>query len=155
MNRLLPFHLPKKIRNMNKKTYLILLVDRKRTKMFTLIDGAVEDKADFDDDQVPKKVKHGNDTWDSQDKIFRHIEEHLHRHLLLVGQHVAEFGRKNHISEIIIGSHKPLFAKIEKHLPYPFCHKVKGRFVTELKAPFNEILHRALQSIDQIEANTT
>jgi len=136
---------------MKPKTYMILLADRKQAKMFTIIDGTVEKKEEFVDGQVPQIVKHGDNLWDAQDKIFRHIEDHLHRHLTLIGNRAARFAKRNHVSEIIIGGHKPLFAKIEKHLPYPFCHKVSGRFVTELKAPFNEILRRAKRSIVQLE----
>lgn len=130
---------------------MILLADRKRATMFTIINGVVVKKEELMDAQVPQKVKHGDDTWDAQDKIFRHIEDHLHRHLTLIGKHAAQFAKRNRVSEIIIGGHKPLFSKIEKHLPYPFCHKVTGRFVTELKAPFNEILRRAKRSIAQLE----
>lgn len=133
------------------KTYMVLLADRKRAKMFTLVDGMVGRKEEFRNGHVPQKVKHGDDTWDAPDKIFRHIEDHLHRHLTLVGQHAFNFSKGDHIAGVIIGSHKPLFSKIEKHLPYPLSRKVKGRFVTELKAPFNEILKRAKRLIDQIE----
>lgn len=133
------------------KTYMVLLVDRQKAKMFTLIDGSVERVEEIKDGHVPQKVKHGDDTWDAQNKIFRHIEDHLHRHLTLVSQKAAIFAKENHIAVIIIGSHKPLFSKIEKHLPYPLSQKVKGTFVTELKAPFNEVLKRAKRLIDQIE----
>ena len=136
---------------MKNKIYMVLLVDRQKAKMFTISDGAVEKIEEFKDGHVPQKVKHGDDTWDAQDKIFRHIEDHLHRHLTLVGKKAAAFTKENNITGIIIGSHRPLFSKIEKHLPYPLSRKIKGRFVTELKAPFNEILQRAERLIEQIE----
>lgn len=132
---------------------MVLLADRKMVKMFTLLDGSIEEKEEFENEHVPQKVKHGDNTWDAQDKIFRHIEDHLHRHLKKVGERAAKFALKNNISELIIGGHKPLFSKIEKHLPYPLSQKVTGRFVTELKAPFNEILHRAQKHIAQSEQN--
>lgn len=136
---------------MKNQTYMILLVDRQKAKMFTLVDGAVGQVEEFKDGHVPQKVKHGDDTWDAQDKIFRHIEDHLHRHLALIGKKAAAFAKENSITGVIIGSHKPLFLKIEKHLPYPLSLKVKGKFVTELKAPFNEILRRATHVIGEIE----
>lgn len=136
---------------MKNKTYMVLLADRQKAKMFTFTDGVVGSTEGLRDGQVPQKVKHGDDTWDSQDKIFRHIEDHLHRHLLLIGQHANHFAQQNHISRIIIGSHKQLFSKIEKTLPYPLSRRVKGRFVTELKSPFHEITGRVKRLIDQIE----
>lgn len=133
------------------KTYMVLLVDRQKAKMFILTNGTVANIVEIKDGHVPQKVKHGDDTWDAQNKIFRHIEDHLHRHLLLVGEKAAEFAGQNHVSRLIIGSHKALFSKVEKHLPTPLFKKVKGKFVTELKAPFNEILHRVLKKINEIE----
>lgn len=136
---------------MTSKKYMVLLVDRQRVKIFSIINGAVEDMREFEDDQVPKKVKHGDDTWDAQDKIFRHIEDHLHKHLVKAAGHAFDFAKENHVWAIIIGGHKPLFSKIEKHLAYPLSNKVKGTFVTELKSPFNEILKRAKSTVDKIE----
>lgn len=139
---------------MNKRNnaYMVLLVDRKKAVMFTLFDGSVGKKDELIDGHVPQKVKHGDDTWDAQDKIFRHIEDHLHRHLKLVSEKTAAFAKENNISKIIIGSHKPLFSKIENHLPHPLSKKVKGKFITELKTPFNEILRRAKNLISELEA---
>jgi len=131
--------------------YLILLVDRKRARIFTIQNGVVDKDKEFVNGHVPQKVKHGDDTWDAQDKIFRHIEDHLHRHLTFVVQNTADFTSKNHIDGLIIGSHKPLFSKIKEHFPCPLSKKVKGTFVTELKAPFGEILKRAKRAIDKIE----
>lgn len=138
---------------MNKRniTYLILLIDRKHASMITLLNGLVIDTETVTDGQVPQKVKHGDDTWDAQDKIFRHIEDHLHRHLTLMLDKATSFVKEHNVSTIIIGSHKPLFAKIEKNLPLPLAKKVKGYFVTELNAPFNEILERANLLIAQLE----
>lgn len=119
--------------------------------MFILRKGVVKQDEEIIIDNVPQKVKHGDDTWDAQDKIFRHIEDHLHRHLKLVAQKVSSFVKKKRIDGIVIGGHKPLFAKIEKHLQYPLSRKVKGTFVTELKAPFGQILKRAKHAIKEIE----
>ena len=130
---------------------MILLVDRQKAKMFMLTNGTVANTVEIKDGHVPQKVKHGDDTWDAQNKIFRHIEDHLHRHLLLIGKKATDFARQNHVSGLIIGSHKALFSKVEKHLPVPLSKKLKGRFVTELKAPFNEILHKAVLCVAKIE----
>lgn len=136
---------------MSNKTYLVLLVDRVKAEFFTLLDGSVGSHELLKHDQVPQRVKHGSNTWDAQDKIMRHIEDHLRRHLRNIFQAVRSFTEKNHVDGIIIGSHKPLFSKIEKHLSYPLDRKIKGRFVTELKGPFNEVLKRAKKAISEVE----
>lgn len=133
-------------------TYMILLVDRKHAKFFLLQDGVViSTKTELHNEYVPQKVKHGDDTWDAQDKIFRHIQNHLHRYLQEVAKEASDFARQDHIVGIVIGGHKQLFQAIKKHLPYPWKDKVKGYFVTELKVPFNEILKRAKKEIDLLE----
>lgn len=133
------------------KKYLVLLVDRKRARMFTMTNGIVRHEEEVIDGFVPQKVKHGDDTWDAQDKIFRHIEDHLHRHLTLIAKRAAEYVKKERVTDIVIGGHKPLLPKVKKHLPYPLNKKVKGTFVTELKAPFGEILKRAKNCIERVE----
>lgn len=133
------------------KIYMVLLVDRQKAKLFTIVNNVVTKQSSIFDDQVPKKVKHGDDTWDAQNKIFRHIEDHLHRHLNLVVDHAVQFANKNHASVIFIGSHKPLFSKIKKQLPNSLLKLVQGEFVTELKAPFPEIVKRALAQIEYVE----
>ncbi|MBP7832210.1 MAG: hypothetical protein KA035_00345 [Candidatus Levybacteria bacterium] len=134
-----------------KKKYMVLLVDRNRASMFALMDDVVSKKEVLKSDDTPQKVKHGDDTWDAQNKIFRHIEDHLHRHLQKVGSYAQVFAKENHITEIIIGGHRPLFAKVKKNLPPSLSKKVKGTFVTELKVSFGEILKRAKKCIDIIE----
>lgn len=131
--------------------YLVLLADRKNARMFTLQKGVAGQHEEIVCEDVPQKVRHGDDTWDSQDKIFRHIEDHLRRHLECVGQQAKLYVEKNNIDRILIGSHKPLFGKIKKNLQYPLSQKVVGTFVTELKIPFGEILNRAKIHIAEIE----
>lgn len=127
---------------------MILLVDKKRASMFTFFKGAVGDKIDISDEQVPQRVKKGGERWNAQDKIFRHIEQHLHRHLAVIGNKAALFAKQNDVSNLVIGSHPFLFKKIKKHLPYPLRNNVRGIFVTELKEPFNKILKRVKYCIE-------
>lgn len=136
---------------MNNNKYLVLAVDRQKALLFAMVDGIVESNAVVLSNSVPQKVKHGDDTWDAQDKIFRHIEDHLHRHLEKVAKKTTEFAKKNRVSGILIGGHKPLFAKVEKHIPYPFSKKIKGTFVTELKIPQNDIIKKAVKKLERLE----
>lgn len=137
---------------MKDNKYLVLLVDKKAAKFLMVhSNGAVERSEEFTDGHVPQKVKHGDDTWDSQDKIFRHIEDHLHRHLVLVAKHASIYAGKETIAGIFIGSNAQLLPKIKKHLLYPLSGKVKGTFLLEMKAPFNKILERIKNLISRTE----
>lgn len=119
--------------------------------MFTLNNGAVERHLELSNDEAPPRVKHGDDTWDAQDKIFRHVEDHLHRHLEHVAKEALEFAKKEKIAGVLIGGHRPLFSKIEKQLKYPLSKKVIGTFVTELKVPQEEVFKRVKKLVEKME----
>lgn len=135
----------------NNKTYLVLLADRKMAKLYTLFGESVSVLSEFSKNDVPQKVKHGENAWDAQDKINRHIENHLHQHLVLVAEFVKKYVKQNPVDGIIIGGHKTLFANIKKHIPYPLSKKVVGNFVTELKIPLNAISKKAIAEIEKLE----
>lgn len=137
------------------KTYLVLIADRKQAKLFTLFKGTVSSLLDFSKNDVPQKVKHGSNTWDAQDKINRHIQEHLHQHLNSLSAIVKKYVKENPVDGILIGGHKNLFVIIKKHLPYPLSKKVIGNFVTELKVPLNTISKKAIEEIEKLELADT
>lgn len=113
--------------------------------------GAVERSEEIMDGQVPKKVKHGDDNWDSQDKIFRHIQDHLHRHLTIIAERIKFYAAQEKTAGILIGGNNQLFTKIKEHLPYPLSGQVKKTFLVDMKVPFNEILERVKGVIAEIE----
>lgn len=133
------------------KKYLVLLVDRKRARMFTLLNGKAVNHLELKSEQAPSKVKSGENTWDAADKISRHVEDHLNRHLKEVAAEVAKYTVKDKITDILIGGHETLFHKVEEHLKYPCTKKIRGSFVTELKVPQKVVLKKALQLIDKLE----
>lgn len=121
------------------KSYLVLLADREKARLFIVHLGEVEERKDVFDAQVPQRVKHGDDTWDQQGKIMRHIEDHLHRHLKFIAQETSKFVRDYPVSFVIVGGHKDIIPKIKKHLAYPLNKMVLGQFVTELNIPLNKV----------------
>lgn len=100
---------------------------------------------------MPQKVKHGDNTWDAQDKINRHIQVHLHEHLNSLAERVKKYVKENPIDAILVGGHKDLHEKVKEHLPYPLSRKVIGNFVTGLKLPLNVISQKALNEIERLE----
>ena len=119
--------------------------------MFTIMDGVALRHLELANDEAPPNVKKGENAWDAQDKIFRHIEDHLRQHLENTANGALEFVKKERIDGIIIGGHRPLFGKVDKHLKYPLAGKVIAQFVTELKIPQNEIIAKVLILIDELE----
>lgn len=136
---------------MKLKKYIVLVVDRKQAIFYSLIGNSVEKTESIKDGHVPQRVKHGDDTWDAQDKIDRHIDNHLHRHLVMIAKKVEYFIGNKQYDGLLIAGRKNLFAAMYKHLPPKLQIKYKGTFVTELKVPSNTILNRALEKINQIK----
>ncbi len=122
-----------------RKPYLVLLADREKARLFTVSFGKIKKQKEISDPQVPQKVKHGDDTWDQQGKIMRHIEDHLHRHLKLITQEVYGFVKDFPVKFIIVGGHKEIIPKIKKNLTYPLNKIVQGEFIIDLNTPLNDI----------------
>jgi len=132
--------------------YMVLLVDRKRVIMFTIKAGRASKRVEYVNGQVPQRVKTDEEHFYGRtDKIARHIEDHLHRDLLFVSGHAKTYWKKQKYDGLIIGTHKPLYSKIEKHLPAFMKKHVKEKFVTELKAPFGDILKVVRTSVKDME----
>lgn len=123
----------------NHEKYLCLLVDREKARLFTVHAGVVEEHKGFIDSIVPQKIKSKKDQYGRDDKILRHIENHLEEHLQKVAQATKEFIVGKNVRFIILGGHKTLFSKVKKALPHPINKMVKGEFVTELNIPINEV----------------
>ncbi|MCL4354653.1 hypothetical protein M1349_04280 [Patescibacteria group bacterium] len=122
------------------KKYLVLLVDREKARLFTVHLGKIEEYSEIFDASVPQKVRaNEQDFYGRSDKIFRHIEDHLNRHLKLIASRVADFVKGKDISFIVVGGHKDLFKKMGKHLNKNLQKKLDGTFVTELNIPINDV----------------
>lgn len=122
------------------RKYLVLLVDREKARFFTVHLGEIEEHKDIFNGSVPQKVKAKKIDWGRDDKIPRHIEDDLHKHLKMVAEKTKDFAKRKDIRFIIIGSHKELLPKVKRVLPYPLNKMVAGEFVTELNIPLNKIL---------------
>lgn len=120
--------------------YLVLLIDRKKARLFTVNLGKIEEHKDVFDGEVPQDVKAKKIDWGRDDKIFKHIQQHLHYHLQFIAKAALEFAKNKHIHFIVIGGHKEMIPKMKAHLLYPLDKKVVGEFVTELNIPLNKVL---------------
>jgi len=129
------------------RRYMVLLVDRKKAKAFTVYLGKLEKQVDLHSDEiVPHRVK--AEKYDTitgrEDKIFRNIEDSLHRYLKdIASQAWAFFKLANQVDFILLAGHKEIFAKIHRHLPKIMADKVKDGFVTQLNIPLNQIVQRS------------
>lgn len=144
-----PYLIPLQKAITEQKKYLVLLVDRKKARLFTVHLGNIEEHIDVFGEFVPQKVRQINKAWAREDKILRHIEDHLHRHLQLIAKITDEFAKNKDFKFLILGGHRGLFKKIKKHLPKYLTKKIKDTFVTELNIPLNDIYLRSKKVIEK------
>lgn len=130
--------------------YLVLLVDREKARLFTVNLGKIEEHKDVFEGEVPQNVKAKKIDWGRDDKIFKHIQQHLHYHLQFIAKAALEFAKGKGINFVIIGGHKEMIPKMKAHLLYPLNKMVKGEFVTELNVPLNKVLLLSKKIVSRI-----
>lgn len=134
------------------------MADRKFAKILTFYDGALEDYVEIIDPSVPQKVKSNQEEVmhsDRENKIARHIEDHLRWHLKLISRKVDEFVGTRPINAVFIGGHKNMLHAIRKHLNPKLQNKIVGEFVAGLKVFQNEINRRCEKAMLQFERKIT
>lgn len=132
------------------KRYLVIVADREKAKFFTLYQGHIEDQQEVKDPSVHQHAI-GHTAGERQNKVERHIQDHLHRHFQLIAQTVHDFAKTKHISGVIVGGHKELMHKLEEHLPQPLQKKIIGEFVSELNTNFNDIVYKSKRVLEQVD----
>ncbi len=122
--------------------YLVVVVDRKKARFFTLFLDTLEEEIQIKDPSVPQNVK-GRNAGERADKVARHILYHLHRHFQLVVEEMENFIRDKSIQGVIIGSHKEIIHKLEKALPNYLRDEVIGEFHAEPDDDLNLITEKS------------
>jgi hypothetical protein len=122
--------------------YLVLLVDRAKSRMFTVEQGQITEQMEAINNIVPKKVRStGRDTVITQNNmVSRRNDELLKRHVSLVSQSVAKFTKSQHINFVIIGGQKNMIRKVADMLPNNLQSKIMVGLVTDINAPLTTIL---------------
>lgn len=136
------------------RRYLVILVDKAKAKFFTLTQGTVEEQGEVYDPSVPQTVNQDASEAlyaNREDKINRHIQDHLHRHFALIGRKVQTFVGDKPIQGVIIGGHKMFFRQFEKYLPQNLREKVVGEFVSELHGNVNELIEKSIALVQKID----
>lgn len=133
------------------RRYLVILADREKARFFTLHMGQLEYQGNVYDPSVPQKVKRRGAA-ELSGKIDSHIQDHLRRHLLYIGQQVDNFTKNKQINGVIIGGHKELLRNMKDALPKHLQTKTLGEFVSELNVDFNEVLIKSKNIINSVDS---
>lgn len=138
----------------NYRHYLVIFIDREKAKYFLLQQGVVEAQGQIIDKTVPQNVH--PDTAEAnnitrEDKINRHIQDHLRRHYEKIVSNIVTFIGNTPISGVIIGGHKNLFSGFRKKLPKSLQGKVVGVFTSELHTNLNDLMQKSIAVIDNVD----
>jgi hypothetical protein len=129
------------------KRYLVILNDRRRAILYTLFSGTLEDQKTVEGDTVPQDAQ---GRWANslrtarQDKMQRHIRDHLRRHFKIIAQKASRFAGRKEINGVIIGGHRKDIGKFEESLPRELKEKVIGSFVSGLHENINDIVSKSM-----------
>lgn len=123
--------------------YLVVLADREKAKYFTVNLGKIQESGAVFDDFVPQYVRAGGEVAGRDGKIYRHINDHLHRHFSLIGTEVKKFVKNYRPSFLVIGGHSEHWELIRRHLPYPLGRMVRGVFSADLDEPIGQLLRKS------------
>lgn len=128
--------------------FIVVLLDRTASKLIEVNVGEVEAQSPLIKNDVPQKVKSGDDTWDQQNKIFRHIEDHLHRHLVEVVSELKRFEKNYPDGLVVIGAQKELVGKFTKELSTEMQAKVIGNFGANADDNETVVIKKAQKIVD-------
>lgn len=149
-----PFLLPLLKEMEQDRRYLVILPDREKAIFYTMHSGIVEDKEFINHDTVPQDVK---GRWpeaqyaERQNKVQRHVQDHLHQHFKYIAEKAAAFIKSRPVSGVVLGGHRTELSQFEKYLPKPLKEKVVGTFISELKVNFNEIVAKSKDVIEEAD----
>lgn len=110
---------------------LVVLMERDKAEFFSIFLGEFEGEPEVVKSDVPKKIRTStSDDWHGrrEQKIERHIDDHLNRHLKAVALKIRGSLAKNGFKHLIIGSHKEIKAKFQNLLDKKSAEKLLGFF---------------------------
>lgn len=134
--------------------FIIVLLDRTQAKLLEVNVGEEEAQSRPIKNDVPQKVKSGDDTWDQQNKIFRHIEDHLHRHFIEVIDELKRFEENYPNGLIVIGAQKELVGKFSRELSKEMQAKVIGNFGANADDNETDVIKKAQKIVDSYLKDT-
>lgn len=129
--------------------FIVVLIDRNRAKIIEVNFSLEEAKSKVINSDVPQRIQAKGDNMGREDKILRHIEDHLHRHLVKVVKELKSFENSFPDELIVIGAQKELVGKFKNLLSKDFQKKVIGFFGAEVDDNETELLKKAHKIVDE------
>lgn len=108
--------------------FLLVLIDRTAGKVVEVNLLQEEASSKIIKSDVPQRILARGDNMGREDKILRHIEDHLHRHLEKIVVEVKKFEKNYPDGLIVLCAQRGLIGKFKRLLPKSLQSKVIGNF---------------------------
>lgn len=142
--------LPSVLRELEEGHYLFIIADTKKASLFLFKQGKLEASYDIMDPGVMKKIKsNGREIYARNNKLMHKRGNQLKDHFTRISEETTAFIRGKHINGVFVGGHQPLFSTIENELSADLRKKLRGRFVTELNIPREELLAHCIKALEE------
>jgi len=129
-------------------SFIIVLIDRTKAKIIEVNLGQEEVKSKLIQSDVPQRILAKGAGTGKESNILRHIEDHLHRHLLKVAKELEKFEKGFPDGLIIIAAQKELVGKFKSLLPRSIQPKVIGNFGADTDDNESGLIKRAQRIVD-------
>jgi hypothetical protein len=128
--------------------FLLVLIDRTAGKIIEVNFLQEEATSKTIRSDVPQRILAKGDDMGREDKTLRHIEDHLHRHLVKVVKLLVDFEASYPDGLIVIGAQKELVGKFTRLLPKAVSKKVIGAFGAEVDDNETDLIKKAQKIVD-------
>lgn len=128
----------------------VLLIDKERTRFFTIVLGDIEERAHFTD-LVPGKQATGGWFGLSQKRYARHHENEVLRHAKRTIELVQNELNDHPFDRLLIGGPDEAVSVLRRHLPRRVEARVAGTINAELFASEADVLRAATDVMEQAE----
>lgn len=108
--------------------YLLAIIDRTQAKILLVNHSQTEKESVMIKSDVPQRILAKGGHMGREDKILRHIEDHLHRHLKKVAQQIISLEKSYHTGLLVVGAQIELVGRIQDLLPTSMKKNLIGHF---------------------------
>ena len=135
--------------------FLLVIIDRTAGKIIEVNFLQEEAHSRVIRSDVPQRILARGDNMGREDKILRHIEDHLHWHLEKILFEVKRFEKNYPDGLIVLGAQKELTGKFKRILPKALQKKVIGDFGANVDDNETDLMKKAKKIVDKYLENRT
>lgn len=128
----------------------VLLIDKERTRLFTIFLGQIEERTVFAD-EVPGAQATGGWFGLSQKRYQRHHEDHVLRHVKRTVRAMMDELRQHPFDRLFVSGSPEAVTTLTHQLPRPLRDRLAGTFELELFASDAEVLGAAMREAELAE----